>query len=96
MNDWMEGGIVPGGTGSLLYKLIFPNHALAGSVKVKESSNISKSSEPMKKLDEGKSFPSTASSAKTVAQIKDESKAKQLARLEAASLWPKKKEVWRS
>jgi len=87
--DWMEEGIVPGGTGSLLYNLIFLNHAFAGSAKVKKPLNMSKSGEPTRELDVGKS--STASSAKTVSQIRDESKAKQLARLEAASLCPKKR-----
>ena len=87
----MEEGIVPGRTGSLLYNLIIPNHAFAGSAKVNEPLNMSNSGEPIGELNERKS--STSSSAKTVAQIKDESKAKQLARLEAASLCPKKRKV---
>ena len=61
----MEEGIVPGGTGSLLYSLIFPNH---------ESTKVN-SDELMEKMQ----------AARTVAQIKKESKAKQLAKLEAAS-----------
>ena len=61
----MEEGIVPGGTGSLLYSLIFPNH---------ESTKVN-SDKLMEKMQ----------AARTVAQIKKESKAKQLAKLEAAS-----------
>ena len=89
--DCMEEGIIPGGTGSLLYNLIFPNHAFAGSAKVNKPLNMSKSGEPIRELDEDKS--STASSAMTVAQIKNESKAKQLVRLEAANLCPKKRKL---
>ena len=65
--DWMEEGIVPGGTESLLYSLIFPNN---------EVNSVKMSGELMKKMQ---------GDARTVAQIKNESKAKQLARLEAAT-----------
>ena len=65
--DWMEEGIVPGGTESLLYSLIFPNN---------EVNSLKMLSELMIKMQ---------ADARTVAEIKKESKAKQLARLEAAS-----------
>ena len=67
----MEEGIVPGGTDSLLYSLIFPKHEDANV----DSLNTASSGQLMEKME----------AARTVAQIKNESKAKQLARLEAAS-----------
>ena len=70
----MEEGIVPGGTGSLLYSLIFPNHE---SAKVNSDEPVNTAS-----LDE---LRERMQAARTVAQIKNESKTKQLARLEAAS-----------
>ena len=86
----MEEGIVPGGTESLLYSLIFPKHA-SPDKRVKVNTNTSKLVEAMEDIDEAKSSLESESSARTVAQIKHESKAKQLARLEAASLSSKKK-----
>ena len=81
----MEEGIVPGGTESLLYSLIFPNNACAETAKANSDKplNMLRSGELMEKMQ----------AASTVAQIKNESKAKQLAKLEAATLCSKKRKL---